>query len=339
MAELLETENELTRTVTHLTDAQPEPVAINFKPCCESNRVFENTDLDAASETETDRESIPQQSVEENQTYPHPATPKAMIEDVAEIKDQLVTPETPDIHSRFNEPPDMDGGIAVSGEKCAPQLPDTDKQADSEVSDTIPKDILETPDESPENTQESTDINTVALPAANLESLSHTMDTFCQQIAERLDSLDKLFRHRLIYDETKETQIRELHAELQVHKKGLLDAALKPYIKSLIRMHDNMGRALVDIEVQIAGNDEGIRVDQIAEIFKGFRDELELILDQNGIETFITNEDRFDPRQQQALRRVTVDDVSLRGQIAERIRAGFRRGDVIIQKERVAVYV
>lgn len=71
----------------------------------------------------------------------------------------------------------------------------------------------------------------------------------------------------------------------------------------------------------------------------GIRVELETILADFGVESFICEADRFDRRRQEAIRRVATDNAEQIGVIAQRLAPGFQLGDRIIVTERVAVFV
>jgi molecular chaperone GrpE (heat shock protein) len=175
--------------------------------------------------------------------------------------------------------------------------------------------------------------------AISLDYLNAVLGSLSDEFMKRFDTLESLFKSRIIYDESKESQIRELHAELQSHKQGLLSSALKPFIKAMIRMHDNMSRSLNEIQLKILDKSESVTVEKMIEIFDNFKDELELILDQNGVESFTAEEATFNPRLQQVIRKDETCDVTKHGFITAHLRSGFRQNDVIIQKERVAIYV
>ena len=63
------------------------------------------------------------------------------------------------------------------------------------------------------------------------------------------------------------------------------------------------------------------------------------VLERNGVRPFEASGEDFDPQRQTAARRVETADPEQVGRIADRIRPGFKQGTVVLQKERVAVYV
>ena len=73
-------------------------------------------------------------------------------------------------------------------------------------------------------------------------------------------------------------------------------------------------------------------------VLDGFEDDLELLLEQHGVERFETSEPEFDPTRQTVLRTVETADAGLVGRVAARLRPGFSQGPTLLQREGVAVY-
>lgn len=193
--------------------------------------------------------------------------------------------------------------------------------------------------------EEQKELNEQTPSPHSTEDTKDSLESLQEQIKELRDIVNKsfqgviqLFENRLSYDAGKDEQIRSLHAELQTYKIGLLDKALEPYIRSIIRMHDNINRALEHLSVNKQQADSSLDHNNYIHIIEGFKDELELILSQNGIEPFEHPVDIFESRCQHALKRKETDDVKLNGTVAKRIRCGFRKDEKIIQKERVQIY-
>jgi molecular chaperone GrpE (heat shock protein) len=72
--------------------------------------------------------------------------------------------------------------------------------------------------------------------------------------------------------------------------------------------------------------------------FEGLHDDLELLLEQHGVERFEAAEPAFDPSRQTALRTLETEVVDQVGRIAQRVRPGFSLGPTLLQREGVAVY-
>lgn len=74
-------------------------------------------------------------------------------------------------------------------------------------------------------------------------------------------------------------------------------------------------------------------------LLEATRAELETLLADFGIETFVASGNVFDRRCQEAVERVTVKGSHKTGEIARHIAPGLRVGERVIVAERVAVYV
>lgn len=144
------------------------------------------------------------------------------------------------------------------------------------------------------------------------------------------------FERKLAFDQHKESQIDRMHEELQRHRSSLLAQAMRPLIGGIIRTHDDASKI-----AQALGRKDPAELtpERIAKAFAGLCEDLELVLEQNGVTVFREHGDGFDPRRQQAVRKVSTPDVGAAGKVAERIHPGFELDGLLIQKERVSVYV
>ncbi|HET7232068.1 MAG TPA: nucleotide exchange factor GrpE [Longimicrobium sp.] len=143
------------------------------------------------------------------------------------------------------------------------------------------------------------------------------------------------FGDKLAYDAFKEEQVARLHAELLQHREGMLERVTHPLLNAVIRVHDNLGKVAASLR---ARPPEELTPERTFRVLDGFREDLELLLSQHGVEPFEPVDDVFDPRLHLALRTVQTDDPHRAGRIAERLRPGFSHGQALLQKARVAVF-
>ena len=144
------------------------------------------------------------------------------------------------------------------------------------------------------------------------------------------------FEQKMAFDATKQQQIDRLHTELQEYRTDLIAKTNRPLVNGLIRLHDDIGRLIEGLKSKPT---EQLEPDMFFKAIDGIQDDIEILLDQNGIAAFIEPLETFQPRRQRTLKKVSTTDDKLVGQIAERLRPGFEQGTEIIQKERVNVYV
>lgn len=151
----------------------------------------------------------------------------------------------------------------------------------------------------------------------------------------KLDILAAAFETKLAIDEHKNQQIDTLHRELQSHKQDLLAKALRPLVAGLVRLHDNLGR-MADT---LRDRTETLPPDEAARLVKEFQEDVEILLDENGVALFTEPVDRFEPRRQTVRQTQETTDSEQVGHIVRRVRPGFERDGFLLQKERVDVYV
>lgn len=143
------------------------------------------------------------------------------------------------------------------------------------------------------------------------------------------------FEQKLAFDAVKEKQLDRLHDELQGYRADLVARAVRPVFQSLIRLHDDLSKVLEALDREDRAN---LSPDRLLDLLRGFRDDVELALNHNGVESYREDVQIFDPRRQRALRTVRTTDQTQVGTIAAQVRPGFQLGETILEKERVAVY-
>lgn len=155
------------------------------------------------------------------------------------------------------------------------------------------------------------------------------------RVTAEVERVLEAFREKLAFDAFREEQVARLHAELQAHRDGLLERATRPLLSAVIRVHDDLGKVVASLRARPA---EEITPERTFRVLEGFREDLELLLAQHGVEPFEPVDDVFDPRLHTALRTVHTAAPGQAGRIAERLRPGFSQGEALLQKARVAVF-
>ena len=143
------------------------------------------------------------------------------------------------------------------------------------------------------------------------------------------------FRGKLALDRFKEEQITRLHEELQDYRNDLISRTTRQILQGLIRFHDSLGKVTASLRQRPA---EELTPELFFKQLEGFQDDVELLLGQHEVERFEVPGEEFDPRRQTSVRTLYSEDPAQVGRIAERVRSGFRQGETLLQKERVAVY-
>lgn len=172
--------------------------------------------------------------------------------------------------------------------------------------------------------------------AAVSRGVALQLEALKQQLDESTRTLHKTFADKLALDRHKEQQIDALHAEVQEHKRGLLARATRPLLTGLVRLHDSLGRMVEDLRREPP---EELTPERFYGILEGFQDDVEIVLDDQGVSLFLEPCERFEPRRQTSRQTIESDDEERVGTIARRVRPGFEQNEILLQKERVDVYV
>ena len=178
-----------------------------------------------------------------------------------------------------------------------------------------------------------------------LETLEARLEAVRLEIAGRFDQVRQMFEREVRAESNRERIVDRLHAELQEYKNDLILKITRPIFIDLIQLHDDLGK-LIDIELNRSPEPEASEPSPSAaaaseRVVKTLRDVMQSLEDtlyRQGVEPFVTEGDRFDPKRQRAVKTVPPPDAERSKMIAARIRPGFASGDRIIRPELVAVY-
>ena len=172
------------------------------------------------------------------------------------------------------------------------------------------------------------------------QSLIKEMHQSSKQVKEYLKmsfaDIMTQFEQKLAYDISKQQQIDRLHHELQQYRTDLIAKTNRPFVNGITHMHDDIGKLVESLK---AKSNEYLTADRFFKILENLQDDIEILLDQNGVMVFREIGNTFQPRRQQVLRKIETSDELAVGHVAAKIRPGFEQGDELIRKERVAVYI
>jgi|GEM_PF-2746720 len=209
---------------------------------------------------------------------------------------------------------------------CAPEL-QTDLYRGSGTAGPLENEGVNPEMDLPNGATSSKDIpDSVPPPWAALET----------SMADGFAAVMEMFNAKLAYDATKQQQIDLLHKEVVQHRANLAANLVRPYVNGLIGLHDDIGRLVSSLKAKPV---EEITPLMVFGLFDGLQDDVEILLGQNGIKAFRDPPGQFNPARQRLLRQVPTGDPSLAGLVADSVRPGFEQDNVIIEKERVSVYV
>jgi len=152
---------------------------------------------------------------------------------------------------------------------------------------------------------------------------------------DKMDKLLNLFEHKLAVDSFKEQQIDKLHSELQEYKSNLIAKINRPLINGLIYLYDDLDKILNKIQKDESGEFS----DKSIKIIQGIFEDIKILLEENGVIAYSEIDDKFNPGRQQLAKKVTTKDESLVGKVVFSVRPGFEMDDIVIRKEKVAVYI
>lgn len=164
---------------------------------------------------------------------------------------------------------------------------------------------------------------TEALTVSRLDELCRQVEALRQEVTEAASR-----------NGVQQTLLDRLHAEVQEHRNGLLQKLQQPWVMGLVQVYDALNRGAKDLAVST----ENMAPRTVSELLEEFRQDVEIVLEQQGIVPYNAPGDRFDPQRQTAIKTVPAPEEELTGLVLLRLRPGFEQDGRIVRKEWVCVY-
>lgn len=149
-------------------------------------------------------------------------------------------------------------------------------------------------------------------------------------IQDRLLKLDEKFDKKIAEDTHKNTLFDKMYEELASYKKDLYAKLVGPFINETISLLDDYERLIERIDT--------VDHDKLKKYVIGIPDDLESILDNNGVERYSDDTEKFNPKTQRVIKTIPTGNIELENVIAERTRKGYRWNGVMLKPEMVKIY-
>lgn len=174
-------------------------------------------------------------------------------------------------------------------------------------------------------------------PAATPAPASEPCRIDLSPIEVRLDKIEKFMDD----NSYKDGLIKKLHADLQERSADFIGQLKRPYLKSIIRIHERLNNTLAACSRPEAMTGD----DAIARTLKKMKGDLlmvqDMLDDEYDLEYFLPAAgDRYDPRLHNALRSLPAPTPGQVGTIAECLAGGFmeQNGNRVVKSATVTVY-
>ena len=147
---------------------------------------------------------------------------------------------------------------------------------------------------------------------------------------DRLLKLDEKFDKKIAEDTHKNSLFDKMYEELASYKKDLYAKLVGPFINETISLLDDYERLIERIDT--------VDHDKLKKYVIGIPDDLESILDNNGVERYSDDTEKFNPKTQRVIKTIPTGNVEWENVIAERTRKGYRWNGVMLKPEMVKIY-
>ena len=155
------------------------------------------------------------------------------------------------------------------------------------------------------------------------------------EIKDLLTDLSKHFESKLKYDKHKDEIIDKLHAENQSYKNDLLKKTVMPFVNEIIYLIDdysNLFRKYSETDIS------EINTAKLLKQFGNISEDLEELLNKNGIEAFSVENEIVDFSKQKIIKTVSTCKQEKDKTVCDRLKKGFMMDGKIIRQEWISCY-
>ncbi len=171
-----------------------------------------------------------------------------------------------------------------------------------------------------------------------VQKIERLFEVNTQIVTDEFSGLQKSFDVKIAKDALQQGHIDRLHQELTEYRAGLVEKSMRPLVRGVIKLHGDIQKMLSEVQ-ELKESDHIVLEKKLLEILNGFSSDVEILLEDNGVAKYEEKSLDFNPRRQRIVRKIATQSEDMHGKISDRLLPGFQKGEEIIEKERVAVYV
>ena len=168
------------------------------------------------------------------------------------------------------------------------------------------------------------------MESTNPNDLLNTLLERIENLSQQNELLHDKFDAKISEDKHKAQLFDKMYDELASYKKDLYAKLVGPFINETISLLDDYERLVDKID--------SIDKEKLVKYVKGIPDDLENLLDNNGVERYCDDTEKFNPKTQRVVKTIFTGDIGLDNKIAERIRKGYRWNGVMLKPEMVKIF-
>lgn len=166
--------------------------------------------------------------------------------------------------------------------------------------------------------------------APTSEEIPSESAVLLKALQESILKLEEKFDKKIAEDTHKNSLFDKMYEELASYKKDLYAKLVGPFVNETISLLDDYERLIERIDT--------IDYEKLKKYVMGIPDDLESILDNNGVERYTDDNEKFNPKTQRVIKTIPTGNLELENIIAERTRKGYRWNGVMLKPEMVKIY-
>ena len=200
--------------------------------------------------------------------------------------------------------------------------PNVEKDTDCEIDEQSEVEIQEELQD-----KEELQVEADSSPPDNARELS--------EIKDLLINLSNHFESKLKYDKHKDEIIDKLHAENQSYKNDLLKKTVMPFVNEVIFLIDDYSKLY---RTYSETNISEIDTAKLLKQFSNISEDLEELLNKNGIEAFSVENETVDFSKQKVIKTIPTSEQEKDKTVCERLKKGFMMDGKMIRQEWISCY-
>lgn len=162
--------------------------------------------------------------------------------------------------------------------------------------------------------------------AADLAALSASVEA----IGSRLEAIGSALDRRITEAAVRNELFDKLYADMEKYRNDIYAKLLKPFVLEAISILEDYRR--------VVGRIDDLTPEQLAKYLRNIPDDIETLLENNGVDLYTEKDDTFNRRTQQVVKTVPTDDPALDGKVASRLKPGYEWNGTLLRQEKVELY-
>lgn len=151
-----------------------------------------------------------------------------------------------------------------------------------------------------------------------------------------LSEIIEMFKDKIKTDEHKNKMFDNMHEELVRYRNGAIERGMDSAYLDIIQLADTYRNIHAQFAAKETYEPQDIR--DMLDNLENISYDLDDVLYRMGVEPFVTQGSKVDPKRQKISRILPTNDPACENMIAEKISRGYEKNGRVIKPEKIAIY-